>query len=72
MSHDAGNDDKIANGVIESQQVAMDRLVELQSDLYGTGSTVGDVVPMPPAQNFATAASAGEMIDLKPEPFKGL
>ena len=46
---DAGGRDIASDSVPGSMDAAAARLTELQGDTYGLGSTIGDLMPMPPS-----------------------
>lgn len=55
---DPGGRDNVAGTVSESMTTAHARLSELQSDTYGTGSILGDLMDFPPA-NLDPGAGVG-------------
>jgi len=59
MAADAGGSDDIAATVAESVTAAMGRRAELESDTHGQGSTLGDVMSLPPAPDVDTTVLQG-------------
>jgi len=56
---DAGGRDIAADSVPGSEAAASARLAELEHDTFGQGSTIGDLVPMPPSPLDPAASSPG-------------
>ena len=56
---DAGGRDDVAGSVAEAQANAEARFHEHMSDTYGLGSTIGDLVTMPPNGLDPAASSPG-------------
>jgi hypothetical protein len=54
MAGDAGGSDDISASVAGSVAEAMARRDELESDTHGQGSTLGDVMTLPPAPDVDT------------------
>lgn len=48
MASDAGNSDDHSGTVAGAVAQAMARQAELASDTHGQGTTIGDLVPLPP------------------------
>lgn len=59
VSYDAGNDDKIAGSVAQAVADADARNAELQTDLYGQGSTIGDLMDSPPVPSDTGKMTGG-------------
>lgn len=56
---DAGGRDCVAGDVAAAKANAMDRRDELQSDTYGQGSTIGDIMTLPPGPDEASKHTGG-------------
>jgi hypothetical protein len=56
---DAGGRDDVAGSVAEAQANAEARFREHMSDTYGQGSTIGDLMTMPPGGLDPAASSPG-------------
>jgi hypothetical protein len=56
---DAGGSDKTSGTVDGAVAAAQARQAELQSDTFGLGSSIGDLVPMPPNGLDPAASSPG-------------
>ena len=56
---DPGGRDIASDSVAGSMTMAAARLAELQGDTFGQGSTIGDLMPMPPSPLDPAASSPG-------------
>jgi|GraSoiStandDraft_37_1057305.scaffolds.fasta_scaffold347706_1 hypothetical protein len=55
---DAGGQDDVAGSVAGAVAAADARMHELQSDTYGQGSTIGDLLTLPPVPEDITAPAS--------------
>lgn len=51
---DPGGRDSVAADVATAKANAMDRRAELQTDTFGQGSTIGDLLDLPPGPDAAS------------------
>jgi hypothetical protein len=60
ITNDAGNLSAISPTVDGAVTARENRYQELQSDTYGQGSTIGDLMQLPPHLDFSTQADGGQ------------
>lgn len=63
---DAGGRDPVSGTVDGAEAAASARLSELQSDTYGQGSTIGDVMDLAPVDSNASVATWGPYTPQQP------
>lgn len=57
---DPGGGDAVAGDVAGAVTAAMDRRGELESDTYGQGSTIGDLMTLPPVPDQGSKHVGGD------------